>query len=503
MDTTENTGPPLRLPRGRMLELGNAATELVTGRLARLDRAPVARRWSRAELESRLREPVPTGARDPLEVLRQVATDILPACGATDHPRFFSYVPGPGNYVAAVADFVASGANVFAGHWLIGAGATQVELVVLDWLRQLTGLPEKTGGILTNGGTQATLVAIHAARVARCGDDRARDARVYVTDQTHAAIVRGLAYLGLGRGQVRRVRTRADRTMDPRALRAAVRADRAAGRVPLCVIATAGTTNTGAVDPLDALADVCADDDLWLHVDAAYGGAAVLSSRSGRLLAGLERADSIAVDPHKWWFQPYEAGCTLVRDAELLRRAYALHAEYLTETCGVSDPVNLYDYGPQLTRGFRALKIWMTLQTFGIDAVRAAVEHGIALAEYAESLLRERPGWTVVTPAQLGVVTFRPELPELPGLPGLCDPPAGTRDRITRAIAEATLEDGHALVLTTDLGNGPVLRLCTTHPETGRSDLRSTIALLDRLLEEQIKAVGVASPPVRDSPATG
>jgi glutamate/tyrosine decarboxylase-like PLP-dependent enzyme len=493
MDAMEDTNTPLRLPPARMLELGNAAAELLADRLTHLRQRPVARRWSRAELELRLREPVPTAPRDPLDVLRRVATDILPACAATDHPRFFSYVPGPGNYVAAVADFVASGANVFAGHWLVGAGAAQVELVVLDWLRQLTGLPEEAGGILTSGGTQATLVAVHAARAARFGDGEAWRARIYLTDQTHAAIVRGLTYLGFARGQIRRVPTRDDQTMDPGALRTAIAADRAAGAVPFCVIATAGTTSTGAVDPLEDIADLCARGSLWLHVDAAYGGAAVLSARSGHLLAGLERADSIAVDPHKWWFQPYEAGCTLVRDAEVLRHAYALDAEYLTETRGASDPVNLYDYGPQLTRGFRALKIWMTLQTFGLDAVRDAVEHGITLAEHAESLLRARPQWTIVTPAQLGVVTFRPELPGLP---------AEARDRITRAVAEATLDDGHALVLTTDLGAGPVLRLCTIHPETDRRDLESTVDLLDRILKDRAAAEPTAPRPGRDIPET-
>jgi glutamate/tyrosine decarboxylase-like PLP-dependent enzyme len=470
------TNAPLRLPSDQMRQLGRAAVEVVTDRLARLDERPVARRWTRSELEHTLREPVPRGPRDPLEVLRQVATDILPACGATDHPRFFSYVPGPSNYVAAVADFLAAGANVFAGHWQAGAGAAQVELVVLDWLRQLFGLPRQAGGILTSGGTQASLVAIHAARTDRLDDETTGDARIYLTAQAHAAIVRGLRYLGFADRQIRRVPTADDQTMDVRALTAAAAADRAADAVPFCVIATAGTTSTGAVDPLHAIADVCAAHGLWLHVDAAFGGAAVLSAHSAHLLAGLERADSIAADPHKWWFQPYEAGCTLLRDAEVLRRAYTLHAEYLTETRHAPEDVNLYDYGPQLTRGFRALKLWMTLQTFGLDAVRAAVDHGVGLAEHAESLLRARPQWSVVTPARLGVVTFRPRLPGLP---------AAVRNRITRQIAEDTLDDGHALVLTTDFGTGPVLRLCTTHPETTHADLESTLDLLDRLLKHR------------------
>jgi aromatic-L-amino-acid/L-tryptophan decarboxylase len=473
----------MRLSLDQMRSLGYAAVDLVAQRLETLPEQPVARRWSRTELEQKLREPLPAGSRDPVEVLRRVAADVLPACAATDHPRFFSYVPGPSNYVAAVADFVAAGANVFAGHWLVGAGAAQLELVVLDWLRQLLDLPATAGGILTSGGTQATLVAIHAARV-----DRLRtpaDARIYVTDQTHAAIIRGLGYLGFAPVQVRRVPCTDGLTMNVDALAAVIAEDQAAGRRPFCVIATAGTTSSGAVDPLDAIADVCARRRVWLHVDAAYGGAAALTDSGRQLLHGLERADSVAVDPHKWWFQPYEAGCTLLRDAELLRQAYTLHAEYLTETRTAADPVNFYDYGPQLTRGFRALKLWMTLQTFGIGGLRAAVEHGIGMAERAESMLRSRPHWRVVTPAQLGIVTFRPNLPGRP---------VAMVDRLTRQVAEDTLTDGYALVLTTDLGTGPVLRFCTIHPGLTSQDLRSTVDLLDRLLSRRIASGDTVAP---------
>jgi glutamate/tyrosine decarboxylase-like PLP-dependent enzyme len=464
---------PLRLTTEQMRRLGYAAVDLLAERSHDLPNRPVARRWTTEELEAALREPAPAGPRDPLTVLDRVATDVLPACAATDHPRFFSYVPSPGNFVAAVADLLASGANVFAGHWLVGAGAAQVELVVLDWLRELFGLPPTAGGILTSGGTQATLVAVHAARIDRAAVGRP-EARIYVTTQTHAAIVRGLTYLGFTADQVRRVPVTGALTMDPAALAAAIATDRRDGALPLCVIATAGTTSSGAVDPLDAVADVCERAGVWLHVDAAYGGAAVLSDHSADLLRGLDRADSIAVDPHKWWFQPYEIGCTLVRDAAKLRRAYSLQAEYLAETRSENDPVNFYDYGPQLTRGFRALKLWMTVQTFGLDALREAVTKGLTMAERVEKLLHARPRWEVVTSAQLGVLTFRPHLPEL-NYPAV--------DTIVRQIAQDTLTDGYALVMTTDLGSGPVLRMCTIHPHTSIHDVESTLDMLEASLD--------------------
>ncbi|GAB2648539.1 aminotransferase class I/II-fold pyridoxal phosphate-dependent enzyme [Kribbella swartbergensis] len=465
----------MTLSLAEMQQLGTAAIELISRRLVDLGDQRVAARWSRGELEQRLMEPVPTGPQDPLDVLARVAADVLPACAATDHPRFFAYVPGPGNFVAAVADFIAAGANVFAGHWLVGAGAAEVELVVLAWLRELLGLPDTGGGLLTNGGTSASLIAVHAARHRRFGGPSA-DAVIYVSDQTHASVVRGLEYIGFGTGQLHRIPVNADLVMDLDHLRQAVGTDLARGAVPFCVIATAGTTSTGAVDPLTELADICAESDLWLHVDAAYGGAAVLVDDGRKLLAGLPRADSIAIDPHKWWFQPYEAGCLLVRDAEALRAAYSLHAGYLTETLA-ADPVNFYDYGPQLTRSFRALKLWMTIQVFGLDAMRAAVDHGVKMAEYAESLLRNRTQWTVVTPAQLGIVTFRPSLPERK---------RSEVDEIVRDLAEEMLNDGYALVLTTDWGDGPVLRLCMTHPRTTELDVVSTLDLLDRMLHKRL-----------------
>jgi aromatic-L-amino-acid decarboxylase len=464
---------PLRLTNEQMRRLGYAAVDLLIERSEDLRNRPVAHWWTRNELEAALREPVPAGPREPLEVLHRVATDVLPACAATDHPRFFAYVPSPGNFVGSIADFLASGANVFAGHWLVGAGAAQVELVVLDWLRELLGMPPTAGGILTSGGTQATLVAVHAARMDRRAAGR-QDVRIYLTSQTHAAIVRGLSYLGFTADQLHRVPVTDDYTMDSEALAAAIASDRAAGILPLCVIATAGATSSGAVDPLDTLAEVCEHSGVWLHVDAAYGGAAVLNADSAVLLRGLDRADSIAVDPHKWWFQPYEIGCTLVRDATKLRHAYSFDAEYLSETRATGDPVNFYDYGPQLTRGFRALKLWMTLQTFGLDALRAAVTKGLKMAEQVETLLRARPRWQVVTAAQMGIVTFRPHLPGLD---------RGAVDAIIRQVAQDSLEDGYALVLTTDLGSGPVLRMCTIHPHTTVRDVESTLDVLEKSLD--------------------
>jgi glutamate/tyrosine decarboxylase-like PLP-dependent enzyme len=455
-----------------MRTLGYRAVDAVVDRAENLADRPVLRRWTREQTRGQFDEPLPCTGQPPLAVLGRVVDEILPACAATDHPRFLSFVPGPSNYVSAVADFLASGHNVFAGNWLAGPGPAEVELTVLNWLREMVGLPDGSGGILTSGGSQATLICVHAAR-ARLAAEKWSTCRVYVSDQTHASIVRGLRFLGFAADQVVRLPTGAALTLDPETVRRQVTDDLARGLAPLCLIATAGTTSTGAVDPLSPLADVCAELNVWLHVDAAYGAAAVLTENGRRLLHGLDRADSIAVDPHKWWFQPYEIGCALVRDEAALSRAFHMHAEYLTETRTGNEVVNFYDRGPQLTRAFRALKLWMTLQVFGVDAMAEAVASGMALAEQAEALLRQRPGWEVVTPAQLAVVTFRPVLPDLTD---------EQVDTLTTQLAEDTVDDGYALVLTTRVGDRPVLRWCTIHPELTLDDLSGTLEMLDRLV---------------------
>ncbi|MGH2949411.1 MAG: pyridoxal phosphate-dependent decarboxylase family protein, partial [Solirubrobacteraceae bacterium] len=231
---------------------------------------------------------------------------------------------------------------------------------------------------------------------------------------------------------------------------------------PFCVVATAGTTSTGAVDPLPALADVCAEHGLWLHVDGAYGAPAVLCDAGRALLGGLERADSLVLDPHKWLFQPYEIGCVLVREPGLLERTFALSGAYLRDVTG--GEVNFRDRSVQLTRGSRALKLWLSVRVFGLAAFREAVERGIALAEHAEAVLRSRPGWEVASPAQLAIVCFRRE----------------GDDALQSRIAEAMVRDGFAAPSTTELAGRVALRLCTINPRTTFEDVERTIERMER-----------------------
>jgi glutamate/tyrosine decarboxylase-like PLP-dependent enzyme len=353
-----------------------------------------------------------------------------------------------------------------------------LELVTVDWLRELCGLPEGAAGILLSGGTAANLTGLAVARRVKLGDSLP-GAVAYFCDQVHASVGRALRLLGFAPEQLRALPADASYRLPLAALRAAVAADRAAGRRPFCVVASAGTTNCAAVDPLPEIADFCAAEDLWLHVDGAYGAAAVLTEEGRTLLAGIERADSLVLDPHKWLFQPFEVGCLMVRDGRHLRDTFRARPDYMQEVPLGLEEVSFHDYGLQLSRSCRALKLWMSLQVFGLDAFRAAIERGLHLARVAEGRLRSSPRFTVVTPAQLAMVTFR----YVPA--ATADAEAGNRH-----LVEAVNADGFAMISSTVLAGRTALRLCTINPRTTEEELAATV----RRIEELGRVVEASSP---------
>ena len=473
MDDTPET---LELPAEEIRKLGYRIVDLLVERAATLPDRPVTGWGDRGQLEALFREPAPERPRAPGEVLDRLERDLLPWFMPIDHPRFFAFVPSPGNLVGALADALASGLNPFLGTWFAGSGPAEIELVTLDWLRDLCGLPAQAGGLFVSGGSVANLTALHAARHVRL-DSRGEDfgrATVYLSDQTHSSVERALSVLGFRPGQIRKLPADGELRLSLPLLKEEIDADRAAGRIPFCVVANAGTTNTGAVDPLPGLADLCQREDLWLHADGAYGAAAVLCERGRKALAGLERVDSLSLDPHKWLFQPIEIGCVLLRDRRLLHDAFTIHPEYLQDVHRDREAVNFCDHGIQLTRGFRALKLWMSIQVFGMDAFRRAVDRGFDLAETAERILRESPRWEVTTPAQMGVVSFRYSIP------GMTEEEL---DALQTGIVDGLRAEGFALATSTRLRGRVALRLCTINPRTTDEDVRATIEHMARLGE--------------------
>ncbi len=455
----------LELSAEEMRALGHQVVDLLVDHFAGMHSTPVGRKGQRPELEALLGGPLPEVSSDPREIVASLKEQLFANVLHVDHPRFFAFVPSPNNFVSAMADALAAGFNVFTGTWFAGSAAAQVELTVVDWLRQICGLPESAGGLFVSGGSMANLTGLAVARHVQLQDDL-EGAVAYIGDQCHSSVARALRVLGLRPDQVRTIKSDAGFRLSLDGLQAQVAADRAAGRRPFCVVANAGATNTGAVDPLRELAGLCGREQLWLHVDGAYGAPAILTATGRGLLDGLELADSVSLDPHKWLFQSFEAGCVLVRDRSLLLRTFQVMPEYLRDTHGVSEEVNFGNYGVQLTRSFRALKLWLSLRTFGLASFRRAIDHGIQLAEMAEREIRSTAGWEIVTPATIAIVTFRC------APPGLADAQV---DALQGRIVELMLADGYALASSTILEGRPVLRFCTINPRTSDEEMRETV----------------------------
>ena len=472
---SDRPDPTLQLPPEEMRALGYRVVDLLVDHFSGLAALPVSGGAGRDEMEARLREEAPAEGVGWEAALERARRDVFGPMSHIDHPRCFAYVPSPGNFVGVMADMLVSGFNPFAGAWAVASGAAEVELVTVDWLRAVCGLPEGAGGAFVSGGSMANLTALAAARHRRFGTGDFSRAVVYASDQAHSSIVRGARVLGFAPERVRLLAPDEGLRLDPAALQRAMDDDAASGLVPFCVVASAGTTNTGAVDPLAEIAALCRAAGAWLHVDGAYGAAAALTDRGRALLAGLGDADSVSMDPHKWLFQPIECAAVLVRDAHALRDAFRHVPEYLKDSDLSHEEVNFRDWGVQLTRGLRALKLWMSIQTFGLDAFRAAVDRGITLAEVAEAELRASPEWEVLTPAQLAIVTFRFRPAGVPD---------GELDALQRRIAAETTRGGFAMLSTTELGGRAALRLCTINPRTTDDDVRETVSLMARIGRE-------------------
>jgi len=468
----------LQLSPRRMEELAALASRLIIERLEGLPGEPAWLGGSRAELEPIMREEPPEEGRSPESVLERAAHEILPIAGRVDHPRFFAFVPSSPTWPGVLADYMAAGHNIFQGTWLGASGPSQLEVVVIDWFRDWIGYPKTAGGLFTSGGSAASLDAFVAAREAAGAPD---GATVYVSDQAHTALTRAARIVGVRPERIRKIHTDERFRLDIGALEAAVAEDRAAGLNPIAVCGNAGATNTGAVDPLDAIADFCAERGIWMHVDAAYGGFAILADEGRRMLRGLERADSIAMDAHKWLFQPFEAGCLMVKDVRRLEEAFSVRPEYMQDTEWGMDHPNFGDRGLQLSRSFRALKVWMSIQTFGMAAFRRAVTSGIDLAHRAEEHVRASDVLEIANPASLGILCFRVN-------PEGCGLDDEALEQINDGVQARVIETGTAMMSSTRLRGRYSLRLCILNHTTTWDDVRETLEAVERFGLEAVNA---------------
>jgi aromatic-L-amino-acid decarboxylase len=406
------------------------------------------------------------------EILQRFRERVVAHHAREPHPRFLGYIPSCPTFPAVMGDWLATGFNFFAGVNMVAAAPTEIELIVLEWFRRWMGMPDGTSGLLTSGGSAATVTAVVAARHATLGADTSAMPRLtaYCSDQAHSSVMKAAWIAGIARENVRAVASDAQYRMKVSALRDTVAADRKAGLIPFLVGATAGATNTGAVDPLHELADFAAEQKIWLHTDSAYAGFSVLTERGRALLDGLGRADSLTLDPHKWLYVPFECGCLLAKNPEKLASAFSIHPEYLQDVRAKDTEVNFADYGEQLSRYSRALKVWFSMQYYGTAAVRAAQDEAMTLAELAERIVRESPDMEVLTPAQFGIVCFRMH-------------PKGMDDQdklnaFNERVNEIVNRTGFVLMSSTRLRGALSLRLCIPGYRTREKDVRDVLDLV-------------------------
>ncbi len=415
-----------------------------------------------SELRAQFEETLPLDPVPLTHLIDQFEQQILPASVATWHPRFLAYLMAGANQAGVIGDWLGTALNQNAAKFQTGPAATILERLVVTWIAQFIGFSADAGGTIVSGGTVANLTALATLRHVyfpgweREGAPRNARPTLYVSTEGHASIERSVALLGFGSRYLRRVPVRSDFTLDIGALRLMLSADRARGFRPICVIGNAGTTNTGAVDPLQELADLCQEHELWFHVDGAYGAPAAETSRARATLRGMDRADSIALDPHKWLFVPFDAGCCLVRDPKLLRATFAVvQAAYVASDRDQKSRDDLMHDGFELSRGMRALKIWMTFKAHGANRLRQAIEDSMVVMTRLGNLVEESEDFELLAPVMLSVVCFRYR-------------PAGLLearlDGLNRALLDAVERDGRTLITGTILNGCVALRAgCVNH----------------------------------------
>jgi aromatic-L-amino-acid decarboxylase len=389
-----------------MREMVDKAMERIERHLASLPDQPMHAVAGGKKLARALREPMPERGRSYDRLLRHLFGRVIPHSLNTASPGYLAYIPGGGLFHSAVADLIADAVNRYVGVWLAAPALAQLEENVVQWFCAMLGLPAGSGGLLTTGGSLANLVAVVTARREKLPPDFLRGV-LYASEEAHHSVRKAALIAGFPVERVRAIPTDHRFRIIPEAVAAAVAEDRAAGLSPFLLAAAAGTTSTGAIDDLSALADLAAREKLWLHVDAAYGGFFALTARGREALRGIERADSVTLDPHKGLFLPYGTGCLVVRERDALRRAHAVSASYLPPMQTEDGLVDFCELGPELSRDARGLRVWLPLEMHGAATFRAALDEKLDLAREAADVLRAMPEIEVVAEPELSLLAFR------------------------------------------------------------------------------------------------
>jgi glutamate/tyrosine decarboxylase-like PLP-dependent enzyme len=486
-EAAQHQTAPLELGADEIRRLGYRIVDIIADELADPARRgvyPAPR--TPDEMETLFGGPPPEEALDADRILDLLRDHLVPAAVNYTHPRLMSYVSSTPLALPGMIEGLVAALRIYPYTWSMTPASTQVEITVARWLGQTLGFADNAAGYMASGGTGANLMALAAARVAMADWDIAQDGiaghpplMLYASTQTHACLDQACRLMGLGSSQLRRIEVGDDFRVRPDLMEAAIRRDKEAGRLPFCIVGNAGTTNTGAVDDLAALADLAGEHGLWFHVDGAYGAIAALSERARPMFKGLERAHSMAVDPHKWLNVPYEAGCVLVRDWDVLARAFTLVPEYLRAADG-QDVHDHWHHGWELTRSDRALKVWVAIRQFGFAAFRDMVDFHLDLAQRLARTVEAADDLELMTPPSLSVCCFRYVPPDLKS----DAPDNGYLDRLNEEIEMEIQRAGDGLISGTDLMGRRCFRPCFVNHRLTEQGVDHMIDLLRRLARD-------------------
>jgi aromatic-L-amino-acid/L-tryptophan decarboxylase len=479
---------PLDMSADTFRATGHALVDQIATWLEGLRDVPLLRDESPAEVRTALNadQSLPVSGCEPGPLLDEAAAMLFRHSLFNGHPRFFGYITSSPAPIGALADLLASAINQNVGAWRLAPMATEIEAQTVRWIAEFIGVPTDGGGLLVSGGNMANFVGVLAARAAAEPRIRATGwhgipatPRLYASTETHTWLQKAADLFGFGTDAIRWIPVDAAQRMDVAALDAQIALDRAAGEVPFLVVGTAGSVSTGTVDPLAEIASVCRRHHVWFHVDGAYGALAARVPGSPASLLALSEADSIAVDPHKWLYAPIEAGCALVRRREDLLRAFSYHPEYYAFD---HDVTNYFDYGPQNSRGFRALKVWLALRSVGLTGYLQTIGDDMRLARHLHALVHQHAEFEALT-QHLSITTFRYVPGDLTATIGESDTEKYLQ-RLNRDLLARVERSGGAFLSNAVVGGRFALRACIVNFRTTAADLDALLALLVRLGRE-------------------
>ncbi len=417
-----------------------------------------------AFVRSLFSEPLPEKGLSMNDLFSEIRSKIFDTATVTTGPRAYPYVQTGGNHWGMVGEMLAPVINQNGAKWHLSPTVVEIERLVIQWISDFIGFGSNTAGFLNSGGSMANFMALSVALhcqapwdIANEGLAAAPQITAYVSDEGHSCLEKAIDLLGIGRKNLRHIGTTANDQIDLLLLKRAIEKDKREGLLPLVVIGNAGTVNTGAVDPLNDLADIAAEHKMWLHLDGAYGGPAAASKRAGHLFAGLERADSVAIDPHKWLYVPFDAGCTLVKNWSDLNKTFKVKARYLETGQGPDSRFELYEHSFQLSRGFKALKIWTTFKGYGAQAIRDAIDDNIDVTQKFAQLIKDSDDFELMAATPLSVTCFR-------YCPSGC--PQAELNQLNERLARDLERDGRFFLASTRIGSDTALRTCFVNHRT-------------------------------------